>query len=188
MLQMTVPWHLPSEFGLAAVQCTTMRLGMTQSKFGLTAVWHMTVRLGHDTVVNRHWLEGTREPIHIITDHWNLEYFKNLHPLNCRQLHWLEQLTHYNYKIFYWPGGKNSVADAVTIYANFPLFLRIYYKFLQISGGGRRIPASGEDKHILVSLRMTWRRRTDQDSPYQPPTERTPIRWPEHETVSLWAS
>jgi hypothetical protein len=30
----------------------------------------------------RHWLEGTVEPVRIITDHHNLEYFKNPHPLN----------------------------------------------------------------------------------------------------------
>ena len=30
----------------------------------------------------RHWLEGTKEPVRIITDHRNLEYFKNPHPLN----------------------------------------------------------------------------------------------------------
>ena len=30
----------------------------------------------------RHWLEGTKEPVHIITDHCNHEYFKNPHPLN----------------------------------------------------------------------------------------------------------
>jgi len=68
------------------------------------------------------------------------------------------------------------VSHAVTIYADFPLFFQIYYEFLRISGGGRRVPASGENKHISVSLRVTWRRGTDQDGPYQPPTERTPIR------------
>jgi len=67
-------------------------------------------------------------------------------------------------------------SNPVTIYADFPLFFQIYYKFLRISGGGRRVPASGEDKHTSVSLRVTWRRGTDQDGPYQPPTERTPIR------------
>src|SRR6266404_716168 len=61
----------------------------------------------------RHWLEGTKEPIHIITDHCNLEYFKNPCALNCRQLCWLEQLMHYNYKIAYQPGDKNSAADAL---------------------------------------------------------------------------
>ena len=62
----------------------------------------------------RHWLEGTKEPVRIITDHRNLEYFKNPHPLNRRQLRWLEQLTHYNYEIAYRPGDKNSVADALS--------------------------------------------------------------------------
>jgi hypothetical protein len=30
----------------------------------------------------RHWLEGTKEPVRIITDHRNLEYFKNPQHLN----------------------------------------------------------------------------------------------------------
>ena len=55
-------------------------------------------------------------------------------------------------------------------------FSLIFPDLLQISGGGRRVPASGEDKHISVSLGVTWRRGTDQDGPYQPPTGRTPIR------------
>ena len=62
----------------------------------------------------RHWLEGTREPIWIITDHHNLEYFKNPHPLNRQQLRWWEQLTHYNYEIGYQPGDKNSAANALS--------------------------------------------------------------------------
>jgi hypothetical protein len=62
----------------------------------------------------RHWLEGTKEPVRIITDHRNLEYFKNPRPLNRRQLRWLEQLTHYNYEIAYRPGDKNSAADTLS--------------------------------------------------------------------------
>src|SRR5258708_28933918 len=62
----------------------------------------------------RHWLERTPEPICIITDHRNLEYFKTPHFLNRRQLRWLEQLTHYNYEIAYRPRDKNSAADALS--------------------------------------------------------------------------
>ena len=62
----------------------------------------------------RHWLEGTKEPVRILTDHHNLEYFKNPHALNRRQLCWLEQLTHYNYEIAYRPGDKNCAADALS--------------------------------------------------------------------------
>jgi hypothetical protein len=62
----------------------------------------------------RHWLEGTAELLRIVTDHRNLEYFKNPHLLNRRQLWWLEQLTHFNYEISYCPGDMNSVADALS--------------------------------------------------------------------------
>jgi hypothetical protein len=61
-----------------------------------------------------HWLEGTAELIHIITNHCNLEYFKNPHPLNRRQLRWLEQLTHFNYEISYHLGDMNSVMDTLS--------------------------------------------------------------------------
>ncbi len=62
----------------------------------------------------RHLLEGTKDPIQIITDHRNLEYFQTGRPLNRRQLHWLEILTHYLYEIMYRPGDKNSAADALS--------------------------------------------------------------------------
>src|SRR5260221_8243026 len=62
----------------------------------------------------RHWLECTKEPVDIITNHQNLEYFKQPRQLNCCQLQWLEQLTHFNYKIGYCPGSKNSAVDALS--------------------------------------------------------------------------
>src|SRR5260370_11434425 len=62
----------------------------------------------------RHWLECTPEPIRIITDHRNLEYFKTPCFLNRRQLRWLVQLTHYNYEIAYRPSCKNLAADALS--------------------------------------------------------------------------
>ena len=49
----------------------------------------------------RHWLECTRLLVHILTNHKNLEYFVKPRILNHRQMHWLELLTHYNYKIHY---------------------------------------------------------------------------------------
>jgi hypothetical protein len=61
-----------------------------------------------------HWLEQTRLPVHILTDHKNLEYFAKPRILNHQQMHWLEMLTHYNYEIHYHPGDKNSAADALS--------------------------------------------------------------------------
>ena len=80
--------------------------------------------------------------------------------------------------------GTSVIELGVMIYDDFPLFFQIYYEFLRIPGGGRRVPASGGDKHIIVSLGVTGRRGTDQDRPYQPPTGRTPIKWLDHETDS----
>ena len=49
----------------------------------------------------RHWLECTWLPVHILTNHKNLESFTKLKILNWRQMCWLELLMHYNYKIHY---------------------------------------------------------------------------------------
>ena len=62
----------------------------------------------------QHWLEHTRLPVHILTNHKNLESFVKLRILNHRQMQWLELLTHYNYKIHSQPGDKNCAADALS--------------------------------------------------------------------------
>ena len=62
----------------------------------------------------RHWLEGTKIPVDILTDHKNLEYFTKPHILNCRQLRWLDLLAHYNYLISYRPGDHNGTADTLS--------------------------------------------------------------------------
>ena len=66
---------------------------------------------------SRHWLKHTQLPVHILTDHKNLESFVKLKILNRRQIRWLELLTHYNYKIHYRPGDKNCAADALSRHA-----------------------------------------------------------------------
>ena len=62
----------------------------------------------------QHWLEGTKIPIDIITDHRNLQYFTKPRILNRQQLRWMDLLNHYNYEIRYRPGNQNSVADALS--------------------------------------------------------------------------
>ena len=62
----------------------------------------------------RHWLEGTKLPVEILTAHKNLEYFTKTRILNRRQLHWLDLLSHYNYHISYQPGDRNGAADALS--------------------------------------------------------------------------
>ena len=62
----------------------------------------------------QHWLEGTRLPIEIITDHKNLENFSNPRILNQRQTRWLHALQKYNFVIGYRPSQQNSAADALS--------------------------------------------------------------------------
>jgi len=62
----------------------------------------------------RHWLERTKLPVQILTDHKNLEFFTKPRILNRRQMRWLELLTHYIYEIYYQPGSQNCAADALS--------------------------------------------------------------------------
>jgi hypothetical protein len=62
----------------------------------------------------RHWLEGTRLPIKIITNHKNLINFSKPQILNQRQMRWLHTLQWYNFVIGYRPGAQNSAADTLS--------------------------------------------------------------------------
>ena len=136
----------------------------------------------------RHWLEGTKEPVQIITDHCNLEYFKDPRPLNCRQLCWLEQLSHYNYEIAYRPGDKNSAADALSHRAelrpmqpdeNIPMVLFPPDRFIEITllaFLGDEPVEVGETEHVYIEPTLTDSQIINQIQ------ERTqhidPLQWP----------
>src|SRR6267154_4600853 len=62
----------------------------------------------------RHWLEGTKLPIEICTDHKNLVNFSNPQILKQRQMQWLRALQKYHLAIRYISGEHNSVADALS--------------------------------------------------------------------------
>ena len=59
-------------------------------------------------------LEGTEEPVQVITDHKNLEYFMSSKLLNRRQAKWSEFLSKFNFEITYRPGSMNNRADTLT--------------------------------------------------------------------------
>ena len=59
----------------------------------------------------RHYLEGSRYPIEVITDHNNLKYFMTTKELNGRQARWALRLAAFNFVIQYQPGRLNA-ADA----------------------------------------------------------------------------
>jgi hypothetical protein len=62
----------------------------------------------------RIFLEGTKEPITVFTDHWNLEYWQDSHTFNRRHARWHLLLANYNFKIHYHPGKQLGKPDALS--------------------------------------------------------------------------
>lgn len=59
----------------------------------------------------RHYLEGSRFPVVVLSDHANLRYFMTTKELTRRQARWAERLAAYDFVIEHRPGAKNP-ADA----------------------------------------------------------------------------
>ncbi|KAI3361597.1 hypothetical protein L3Q82_013737 [Scortum barcoo] len=57
----------------------------------------------------RHWLEGSKQPFLVWTDHKNLEYIRSAKRLNSRQF-----LTRFNFTLSYRPGSRNVKPDALS--------------------------------------------------------------------------
>ena len=62
----------------------------------------------------RHYLEGSGDPIDVVTDHKNLEYFSTTKILTRRQVRWLEYLHTFNMVIRFRPGKLGAKPDAIT--------------------------------------------------------------------------
>ena len=59
-------------------------------------------------------LESSPHPIRVLSDHKNLEYFMSTKLLSCRQAHWSEFLSRFNFRIIYRPGKASGKPDALT--------------------------------------------------------------------------
>jgi hypothetical protein len=59
-------------------------------------------------------LQGSQEPVEILTDHKNLEYFMTTKTLNQRQVRWSEFLAGFNFRIVYRPGSRAVRPDALS--------------------------------------------------------------------------
>ncbi|QRW18000.1 Retrotransposable element Tf2 protein [Rhizoctonia solani] len=69
------------------------------------------------------FLEGTRHPITVFTDHRNLEYWKESQMFNRRHARWHLLLAGYNFQIVYRPGKQSGKPDALSCrldHANIP--------------------------------------------------------------------
>ncbi|KAI0993482.1 hypothetical protein K3495_g14702 [Podosphaera aphanis] len=59
-------------------------------------------------------LEGSSEPVDVVTDHKALEYFMKSRLLSRRQARWSQFLSRFNFKICYRPGWQNGPADTLS--------------------------------------------------------------------------
>ncbi|CAJ0920562.1 unnamed protein product [Ranitomeya imitator] len=62
----------------------------------------------------RHWLEGAKHRVVVLTDHKNLTYLESAKRLNPRQARWLLFFARFDFVISYLPGSKNVKADALS--------------------------------------------------------------------------
>ncbi|CAJ0932031.1 unnamed protein product [Ranitomeya imitator] len=63
----------------------------------------------------RHWLEGAKHRVVVLTDHKNLTYLESAKRLNPRQARWsLFFLSRFDFVVSYLPGSKNVKADALS--------------------------------------------------------------------------
>ena len=64
----------------------------------------------------RHYLEGCKHEVLVLTDHNNLRRFMDTKSLSPRQVRWAQELSRYNFRIDYRQGKANGAADALSRY------------------------------------------------------------------------
>jgi len=62
----------------------------------------------------RHYLEGAKHPVQILTDHKNLEYFYDRPKLNRRQARWSLFLSHFDITMTHRPGKSSAKPDILS--------------------------------------------------------------------------
>ncbi len=64
----------------------------------------------------RHYLEGCKHEILVLTDHNNLQRFMDTKSLSSRQVRWAQELSRYHFRIDYQQDKANRIADALSQY------------------------------------------------------------------------
>ncbi len=62
----------------------------------------------------RHYLEGCKHEVLVLTDHNNLQRFMDKKSLSSRQVRWAQELSKYYFQIDYQQGKANRAADALS--------------------------------------------------------------------------
>ena len=62
----------------------------------------------------RHYLEGCKHEVLVLTNHNNLRRFMDTKSLSSRQVRWAQELSRYHFQIDYCQGKANGAADALS--------------------------------------------------------------------------
>ena len=62
----------------------------------------------------RHYLEGCKFEVLILTDHNNLRRLIDIKSLSSRQVRWAQELSRYHFRINYHQGKANAAADTLS--------------------------------------------------------------------------
>ena len=62
----------------------------------------------------RHYLEGCKHEVLVLTNHNNLRQFMDMKSLSSRQVWWAQELSRYHFRIDYRQGKANGAADALS--------------------------------------------------------------------------
>ena len=62
----------------------------------------------------RHYLEGCKHKVFVLTDHNNLRQFMDTKNLSSCQVRWAQELSHYHFRIDYCQRKANGAADALS--------------------------------------------------------------------------
>ncbi len=64
----------------------------------------------------RHYLEGCKHEVLVLTDHNNLQRFMDMKSLSFRQVRWAQELSKYQFRIDYRQDKANGAANALSQY------------------------------------------------------------------------
>ncbi len=64
----------------------------------------------------RHYLEGCKHEVLVLTNHNNLQRFMNTKNLSSRQVRWAQELSKYHFRIHYQQGKANGATAALSRY------------------------------------------------------------------------
>ena len=104
--------HLTSDQKLHPCAFFSRRLSAAEQHYDIGNRELLAVKLAQEEW--RHWLEGTKIPLLVWTDHRNLEYVRTAKRFNSRQSWWSLFFTRFNFSLSYRAGSLNINPDALS--------------------------------------------------------------------------